>query len=111
MNYNGKKFKVVSNTSNGETSEETIFEYKQDGNILSSNYSGGEIKLGHLLGIVSDNGEINIRYHQINTKNELMTGECASTPELLENGKIRLHEKWKWTSGNKTSGESIIEEI
>lgn len=111
MNYNGKKFKVVSNTSNGETSEETIFEYRQEGNILFSEYSGGEIRFGHLLGDVADNGEIDMRYHQINSKNELMTGECVSTPEILENGKIRLHEKWKWTSGDRTSGESIIEEI
>ena len=25
--------------------------------------------------------------------------------------KIRLHENWKWTSGDKSEGNSIIEEI
>ena len=44
MNYNNKKFKPVSNTDNGETSEDTIFEYRQRDNILTSTYSGGQIK-------------------------------------------------------------------
>ena len=111
MNYNNKKFRPVENTENGETTAETIFEYKQDGNILTSNYSGGKIKAGHLIGIVFDNGSIEMRYHQLNSQNELMTGICESIPETLPDGKIRLHEKWEWTSGDKSKGKSIIEEI
>jgi hypothetical protein len=52
-----------------------------------------------------------MRYHQINHNNELMTGLCKSKPEMLENGKIRLHETWEWTSGDKSKGQSIIEEL
>jgi hypothetical protein len=51
-----------------------------------------------------------MRYHQVNDKGELMTGICRSTPELLPNGKIRLHEQWEWTSGDLSKGTSIIEE-
>lgn len=40
-----------------------------------------------------------------------MTGTCNSRPELLKNGKIRLHEEWQWTSGDKSKGKSILEEI
>jgi hypothetical protein len=92
MNYNDKKFRPISNTGNGETSNETIFHYKQVDNVLSSEYSGGKIKYGHLIGLVDKNGNIKMRYHQINDKNELMTGICKSKPEIRENGKIRLHE-------------------
>lgn len=111
INYNNKKFRPISNTENGETSSETIFEYKQEGNILTSTYSGGKIIKGHLIGLVDENGNIDMRYHQINEKGELMTGICNSTPELLENGKIRLHEKWQWTTGDNSEGNSILEEI
>ena len=52
-----------------------------------------------------------MRYHQANNKDELMTGICKSKPEILENGKIRLHERWEWTSGDKSKGQSIIDEI
>ncbi|XFE77115.1 n-acetylglutamate synthase [Algoriphagus halophilus] len=111
MNYDGKSFRPISNTENGETSEETLFHYKQEGKILSCDYSGGKIIKGHLIGIVNDAGEIDMRYNQINSQGELMTGVCTSVPELLENGKIRLHETWQWTSGDRSKGNSILEEI
>jgi hypothetical protein len=111
MNYNDKKFRPISNTENGETSSETLFHYKQVGNILTSEYSGGKIKHGHLIGLVDASGKIEMRYHQVNDQDELMTGICISTPEILENGKIRLHENWEWTSGDHSKGSSIIEEV
>jgi hypothetical protein len=110
MNYNGKIFRPISNTENGETSNETLFHYQQVGTILTSAYSGGKIIMGHLIGLVDPNGIIEMRYHQVNEKGELMTGMCTSTPEILENGKIRLHESWEWTSGDYSKGSSIIEE-
>lgn len=110
MNYNNKRFRPIFNSENGESSNETVFLYKQVGNILTSEKSGGKIKLGHLIGIVDDNGNIDMRYHQVNVNGDLMTGICRSIPEVLENGKIRLHEKWEWTLADKTKGQSIIEE-
>ncbi len=111
MNYNNKKFRPVSNTENGEISEQTIFHYKQQGNILTCDYSGGQILKGHLMATVDEDGHIDMRYHQINSKGELMTGTCSSTPEVMPNGKIRLIEDWQWTSGDYSKGHSILEEI
>lgn len=110
INYHGKTFRPISTTENGETSNETVFMYQQVGNILTSEYSGGKIKYGHLVGLVDKDGNIEMRHHQINDQGELMTGICQSKPEILENGKICLHEKWEWTSGDKSKGQSIIEE-
>jgi len=110
INYNGKIFRPTSNTENGETTNETVFYYKQVDAILTSDYSGGKIKCGHLIGLVDSEGNIEMRYHQVNNNGELMTGICKSTPEILENGKIRLHEIWEWTSGDKSTGKSILEE-
>src|SRR5437763_1748011 len=111
MNYNNKKFRLISNSESGETSEQTIFHYKQNGNILTCEYFGGKIIKGQLIGLVDDNGNINMRYHQINDQGQLMTGICRSKPEILPNGKIRLHEDWQWTSGDNSNGHSVIEEI
>lgn len=111
MNYNNKKLRPLQSSENGETSSETIFVYKQEGNILTSEYSGGKIKKGHLIGLVEEDGTIEMRYHQVNIYGELMTGICTSTPEILSNGKIKLHESWRWTSGDKSLGKSILEEI
>jgi hypothetical protein len=111
INYNNKLFRPISNSENGETSSETTFYYKQVDHVLTSEYSGGKIKYGHLIGLVDKNGNIDMRYHQVNDKNALMTGVCKSRPEILENGKIRLYESWQWTSGDLSKGQSIIEEI
>jgi hypothetical protein len=111
MNYNNKKFKPVSNSENGEISEQTIFHYRQDGNIITCEYSGGRIIKGQLIGLVDEHGTIDMRYHQINDKGQIMTGICKSKPEILHDGKIRLHESWQWTSGDHSGGYSIIEEI
>jgi len=111
MNYHNKKFRPLSNSDNGESSDETIFHYKQQGNVLSAEYAGGKIKYGHLIALVDPDGNIDMRYHQINDKGELMTGICTSRPEVLENGKIRLHETWQWTSGDCSKGQSVLEEL
>ncbi|MGS2740442.1 n-acetylglutamate synthase [Sinomicrobium sp. M5D2P17] len=111
INYDNRVFRPVSNTENGETSSETVFLYKQEGNILTSEYKGGKIRYGHLVGIVDSEGVIEMHYHQINTSGELMTGTCRSLPEILSDGRIRLHETWRWTSGDESEGHSVIEEI
>jgi hypothetical protein len=110
MNYDGKIFKPIFNSDNGEVSSEMEFHYRQKDQILSCDYFGENIIQGHLLGLVGNDGSINMRYHQINLKGEICTGTCESIPELLPNGKIRLHEKWQWTSGDASQGESILEE-
>ncbi len=111
INYNNKMFRAVQNSANGETSFDTIFRYKQDGNILTAEYEGGMIIRGHLIGLVDQNGQIEMRYHQVNARGELMTGICVSVPEIMENGKIRLHESWEWTSPLRSKGQSMLEEI
>ncbi|GAB4401614.1 MAG: hypothetical protein OHK0053_24550 [Microscillaceae bacterium] len=111
INYHNKVFRAISHSENAETSGETIFCYTQVGNVLSASYSGGKIKYGHLIGLVDEQGNIDMRYHQVNEKDTLMTGICFSVPEILENGKIRLHESWEWTSGDKSKGHSMLEEL
>ncbi len=107
-NYNNKTFRTAINTENGETGSETVFHYRQEGNVLTSEYAGGRIHKGHLIGLVDENGNIDMRYHQVNEKGELMTGICRSEPSILPNGKISLQESWEWTSGDRSKGKSVL---
>lgn len=111
MNYHNKRFRPVQNSANAETSEETVFLYQQEGDLLHCSYLGGQIKKGHLLGRVAEDGAIEMVYHQVNREGELKTGICQSIPEILPNGKIRLYESWQWTSGDRSTGKSILEEL
>ncbi len=111
MNYHNRYFRSISNSGSGEVGNETVFHYRHEGEIIWATYSGGAIKQGTLVAKVGADGQLDLRYSHINQNGELMTGICRSTPELLPDGRIRLHEQWQWTSGDHSSGESIIEEI
>lgn len=111
IKYNNKRFRSVANSETGEVGDGTVFHYHQTGNIVTAEYSGGEIVSGHLIAICDSEGGLDMRYHHVNTKGELMTGLCRSTPEILADGRIRLHETWQWTIGDRSSGQSLLEEI
>lgn len=110
INYNDRIFRPVNNSENGEVNEETTFHYQQQGFLVSATYSGGKVLFGHLIGLADADGNMEIRYHHVNENGELMTGICQSTPVALPDGRLRLYEKWKWTSGDGSEGESIVEE-
>ncbi|MFK8060949.1 MAG: hypothetical protein AB8B78_12770 [Polaribacter sp.] len=78
---------------------------------MTAEYKGGQIINGHLIGLVDEEGVIEMRYHQVNKKGELMTGICRSKPQIMPNGKIRLYEEWQWTSSDESKGTSILEEV
>jgi hypothetical protein len=111
INYNNKVFVPLSNSENGEVDLAMRFVYQQTGNIVTSTYAGGRIRSGHLIALVDERGNLDMRYHQVNNKGEITTGICQSTPEQLPGGKIRMHEKWQWTSGDCSEGESLLEEL
>lgn len=110
INLNNKIFFSAENTNNGEVTTQTQFNYHQEDNIVWAKYSGGSIVKGHLIATMDEAGNLDMRYHHVNEKNKLMTGICSSRPEILPDGRIRFYEKWKWTSGDYSQGESIIEE-
>ncbi|MCX6217563.1 n-acetylglutamate synthase [Spirosoma sp.] len=109
--YKNKTFRSVTNTDNGEVSSETLFHYQQQDKLVWAEYAGGSIVKGFLIAVVLPDNSLDMRYEHINTQGELMTGRCLSTPEILPDGRIRLHEQWQWTSGDQSSGESVIEEV
>lgn len=110
--YNNKTFRPVTNAANGEVDGETRFHYHQQGNIVWAEYSGGSVARGSLIATVRDDDQtLDMRYHHVNLKGELMTGQCRSTPVRLPDGRLQLREKWQWTSGDCSSGESVIEEV
>jgi hypothetical protein len=111
INYDKRVFKSVQNSATGEVTGETRFFYHQEGNVVWAEYRGGEIIFGNLIAKVFDDDSLEMSYQHLNKQGELMTGRCASEPEILANGKIRLHERWQWTSGDFSSGESVVEEI
>ncbi len=109
--YHHRKFAGVTNTPNGQVSGDTIFKYSQHGSVLTADYSGGSILEGHMLGHVNEDNSLDFVYHHIDQEHQLKGGYCHSIPEILPDGRIRLHETWEWTHGGEGKGKSIVEEI
>ena len=111
INYDKRTFRSVSNTPNGEVDDSTLFHYHQQGDVVWATYAGGAVRFGTLIATVDANARLDMRYSHVNAQGDIMTGICTSTPETLPDGRLRLHEQWRWTSGDGSSGESIVEEV
>jgi len=109
ISLDGRTLVGVANTDAGEVSGDTQFNFEQEGNQIYAHYSGGEILDGHLVGTF-DGSEWDIRYSQINLEQETASGHSIGTVELLDDGRIRVEDEWKWES-QAGSGESILEEV
>lgn len=111
VSYEGRRFRSVENSATGEVGPETVFTYRQDGDVVSATYEGGGVRSGVLIATADPEGNLDARYAHVNASGGLMTGECRTTPEALPDGRLRLHEEWRWTSGDGSSGRSVVEEI
>ncbi len=111
INYDNRRFVSANNSDNGEVTSETIFHYRQEGDLVWATYRGGAIVFGTLIAKVDNDDCLEMRYQHLNSAGELMTGTCRSTPEVLPDGRLRLREVWQWTSGDRSQGQSVIEEI
>jgi hypothetical protein len=111
VGYDGRRLRSVENSETGEVGPETVFDYSQDGDVVSATYGGGGVLSGVLIATADGEGNLDARYAHVNASGELMTGECRTTPERLPDGRLRLYEEWRWTSGERSSGRSVVEEI
>jgi len=110
-NYDGRKFRVVANTENGDSGPGTVFNYRQSGDTVWATYQGGEVALGTLLARALPGGRLSMRYQHLNLRSEFCCGICESELEVLPDGRYRLNERWQWTEPLNTSGHSVLEEI
>ena len=110
INYNDRYFRSIGNVA-GDVDANTLFHYRQEDNVVWATYRGGGVAFGTLTALVLPDGRLDMRYQQVSKDGTIKTGRCWSTPEMLPDGRVRLHESWSWTEGGAGAGESCIEEI
>lgn len=106
-----KKMRPRMNTENGQVSEETLFQYFQEGDSIWGTYSGGQVLRGILVGKMTPNRNIRFHYLQMDINGQVYTGTSQSTTEFTNDGRIVLYEDWEWTGNRTGKGSSIIEEV
>lgn len=105
----GRRFAAREQVAGGDVGAETVFEYREDDEVVSARYRGGAITLGFLVG-VRNGDSLSFRYSHLTTGGETASGRCRSTIEQLSDGRLRLHERWQWES-RPGSGTSVLEEL
>ena len=105
FNFNNKTFSVLDNSENGKVNSETIFKYKQEGHLVTADYSGGTIKYGKIIAHLS-NKTLKMLYQCITTENELKSGKAIAKISLTKEKKIKLHLNWEWLGDDNGSGFS-----
>jgi hypothetical protein len=111
IDYNDRHFRSVASTGGGDVDGDTCFHYRQVGDVVWATYHGGGVAFGTLTAAVLPDGTLDMRYQQVSRNGTIKTGRCVSTPEVLPDGRLRLHESWRWTEGGDGAGESRIEEM
>ena len=111
VNYNDRFFAPAATSENGEADGSTVFHYRQEGSIVWATYSGGAIRFGVLLAQVMEDGSLHMHYQHVNNDGEFRHGKCHSVPEVLADGRLRMHEQWEWQGDDTSAGQSVLEEV
>nr|WP_321236775.1 hypothetical protein [uncultured Psychroserpens sp.] len=104
-NFNNKRFSLVENSENGKVNSDTVFDYKQDGNLVTADYFGGTVKYGKIIAIHKGN-HLDMRYQCVTIDNELKTGKAIAKISQRQDGKLQLSLNWEWLDSTKESGTS-----
>ncbi|GAA3603205.1 hypothetical protein Q4Q39_13865 [Flavivirga amylovorans] len=105
FNFNDKTFSLIENSENGKVNSETIFKYKQKGNLVTAEYYGGTIKYGKIIAHLK-NDKLDMLYQCITTENELKAGKAIAEISLTNNNKIKLKLNWEWLENKNERGIS-----
>jgi len=108
INYDGRRFSPADGVP-GE--KDRVALYRQDGDLLWGEFSGGQARRGSLAGTCAEDGTLDFAYCMVLDGGEVISGRCHSTPTVLPDGRIRLHEEWERYGTAGSRGVSSIEEL
>jgi hypothetical protein len=95
FNLNNKKFVLLANSENGRVNGETIFQYRQQEDIVTADYSGGTILYGKIIGLMKGD-TIEMLYNCLTTEKELKAGKATAIISFNEQRKMKLSLDWQW---------------
>lgn len=110
ISLNNVKMNVIQTASNGVVNKDTVFRFKQEGDIVTSEYVGGRVIAGFLVGKIK-NEELIFSYCQLQDDGTLDNGVSSCELGKSADGKIRLLEHFEWKSRPGEKGTNIFEEI
>lgn len=113
LDFNNKIFVCTAYTSknNVDVTTETTFYYKQFGKIVRATYSGGNIVKGVLIGMVNEQGILEVSFNHLSTDSQFHGGTCTFIPEKRMDTGYLIHGLWILAEENTIKNELILEEL
>jgi hypothetical protein len=105
IDYNGRKFRKA------DGDPDTVAVYHQEGDVVWAEFAGGQVLRGSIAGVRRPDGSLYLGYTMVLTAGEVICGHTVNTPELLDGGRLRLHEAWQRYGPHAASGVSCLEEV
>ena len=84
---------------------ETIFEYKQNGNLVTADYHGGSIVYGKIIAKLNGT-QLDMLYQCLTIENELKAGRAVADITFTEHDKLKLRLNWEWLGDKNEKGVS-----
>ena len=104
FNYDGRTFRPDGGSG-------TQARYHQDGNLIWGEFAGGRVRRGSLTGTCDSDGVVTFAYTMVLADGTLIAGRCRSTPQLLDDGRIRFTEDYERYIPSPETGVSYLEEV
>lgn len=114
IDYDGKRFRKVLESGTGgpaEPGDAPVAVYHQDGDLVWAEFRGGDVRRGSLAGTRDEAGTLVLSYSMVLSTGEVISGRSTNVPEVLDDGRLRLHETWVRHEPHAASGLSCIEEV
>ena len=106
IDYEGRRFRPEHGGPDASTAL-----YRQDGDLVWAEFQGGEVRRGSLTGRCAEDGTLEFAYTMVLAGGEVISGHNVSVPELLPDGRVRLHERWERFGAHADAGLSTIVEV
>jgi hypothetical protein len=107
INYDGRLFRPADE----DGAEAPVARYHQDGDVVWAEFGGGRVRRGSIAGTCAPDGALRFGYCMVLADGELILGSCDSVPDLLDDGRIRLTERWQRYRPHAATGVSCLEEV
>jgi len=109
INFQNKVFSLLENSDKGKVTNQTIFKYQQDGDLVTADYFGGMIKYGKIIARLEGN-QLKMLYQCLTNDGELKAGQATAQISFMENGQMKLTLDWQWLTDGNEKGVSVYVE-
>lgn len=109
MNVDGLTMFVSSTAANGVVGGDTRLRFRQLGSRVIARYGGGSIARGVLVGSI-DGNRLVFRYGQVEVDGAVHGGRSVCEVERRANGRLRIIERFTWTT-RSGSGVNVFDEL